>query len=177
MVDLAMEARRCGFHTAAPMRPDTLEFLPEVRGMCASDRCRHYGKSWACPPACGDLAYWRDRCSRYGKGLLLQTVGKREDAYDYESIMETERENKRQTEALADRLAELRQDFLLLAAGTCTRCGACTYPDAPCRYPNKLFPSMEACGLLVSKVCADNGVPYYYGAQGIAFTCCVLYNG
>ena len=62
-----------------------------------------------------------------------------------------------------------------MGAGTCTRCAACTYPDAPCRHPETLAPSMEACGLFVSDVCRSNALPYYYGDRKIAFICCVLF--
>ena len=77
---------------------------------------------------------------------------------------------------LVDALIDAGVDCWPMTAGTCTRCKQCTYPDAPCRFPNKLFPSMEACGLVVSKVCSDAGVPYYYGSQKLAYTGCVLYN-
>ena len=176
MADFAEYARESGFNTVAPLNPKTLRFLPEVRSMCAADRCRSYDKTWSCPPACGSLEDWDERCSRYTSGLILQTVGEREDSYDFEAMMEAAEENKRQTDALADALLAEGADFLLMSAGTCTRCEKCTYPDAPCRFPEKLFPSMEACGLFVSQVCRDNGVPYNYGDEKIAYTCCILFN-
>lgn len=177
MIDYAQAAKDSGFTTVAPLDPATLKFLPEVRSMCAADRCRSYGKTWSCPPACGPLEDWAAKAAQYDRGLLLQTVGDREDSYDIEAMMEAAEENKRQTDALADRLLAEKADFLLMSAGTCTRCQSCTYPDAPCRFPEKLFPSMEACGLFVSQVCTDNGVPYNYGDEKIAYTCCLLYHG
>lgn len=175
-IDYAKAARESGFDTVAPMDPGTLSFLPEVRSMCAADRCRSYNKNWSCPPACGTIEAWAEKCSHYTKGLILQTVGDREDSFDIEAMMEAAEENKRQTDALADQLLAEGADFLLMSAGTCTRCEECTYPDAPCRFPEKLFPSMEACGLFVSQVCRDNGVAYNYGDEKIAYTCCILYN-
>ena len=168
-------ARAQGFETVAALEPATLEFLPEVREMCAADRCRSYGKNWSCPPACGSLEDWKARCGRYQRGLLLQTVGEREDSWDFEAMEEAALRNRERVDALAEALLADGADFLFLAAGTCTRCETCTYPDAPCRFPEKLFPSMEACGLFVSKVCADNGVAYYYGDDKIAYTCCLLF--
>ena len=176
MTDFAAAARAAGFDTVAPLDPRSLKFLPEVRSMCAADRCQSYGRTWSCPPACGPLEDWERKCARYGKGLILQTIGDREDSYDIEAMMEAAEENKRQTDALADTLLAEGAEFLLMGAGTCTRCEKCTYPDAPCRFPEKLFPSMEACGLFVSQVCTDNGVAYNYGAEKIAYTCCILFN-
>ena len=175
MLDYAAAAKAAGFDTVAPLDPGTLKFLPEVRSMCAADRCRHYGKTWACPPACGRVEDWERKCAAYDRGLLLQTIGEREDSYDYEAMMEAAENNKRQTDALAKALRAAGAEFLIMSAGTCTRCEKCTYPDAPCRVPELLFPSMEACGLFVSQVCTDNGVPYNYGDGRIAYTCCLLY--
>ena len=88
---------------------------------CCS-KCPNYGKTWSCPPACGELDYWEERCSHYSKGLILQTVGDREDSYDFEAMMEVAEENKRQFEAFTDALRASGADFLAMSAGTCTRC-------------------------------------------------------
>jgi predicted metal-binding protein len=53
-------------------------------------------------------------------------------------------------------------------------CKTCTYPDAPCRFPEKMSASMEALGMVVSDVCKDNNLPYYYGAGTLTFVGCVL---
>ena len=174
MSDYRALALECGFTLAEPMDPATLEFMEDVRSMCAADRCRSYNHSWACPPACGELSLWRERASKYNRGLIMQTVGEREDSYDFEAMMEIAARCDKNFYRLVDALNGA--DVLAMSAGTCTRCEKCTYPDAPCRFPDRLYPSMEACGLFVSKVCKDNGVPYYYGEEKMAYTCCLLYN-
>ena len=176
MADLKAIALSCGFSVAEDMDPNTLEFLPEVREMCAADRCQHYNKTWACPPACGTLEEWTEKCKRFKKGMLFQTIGDCEDSYDFEAMAETAKQNGINFEKFVDALVAEKIDCLPMSAGTCIRCKECTYPDAPCRFPEKLFPSMEACGLFVSKICKDNNVPYYYGSQKLAYTGCVLYN-
>ena len=177
MRDLKAFAKECGFTVAEDLDPGTLKFLPEVREMCAADKCRHYNRSWACPPACGTLEEWAEKASRYSKGILLQTVGDIEDTLDFEAIMDIAKTNAenfiRFTDALLD---EDHLDCLPLAVGGCTRCKQCTYPVAPCRFPERNFSSMEATGLLVNQVCVDNGVPYNYGKGKMAYTSCLLYN-
>ena len=175
MRDPETMAREAGFTAAAPLDPATLKFLPEVRSMCAADRCQSYNKNWSCPPGCGTIEEWAEKCSKYSTGLILQTVGDREDSYDIEAMMEAADAHKDHGDAFTAALREDGADFLFLSAGTCTRCKVCTYPDAPCRFPEKLYPSMEACGLFVSQVCKDNGVAYNYGDEAIAYTCCVLF--
>ena len=169
-------AKESGFSAVAALDVGTLEFLPAVREMCAEGKCRSYGKNWACPPACGSLEEIREKVHRYSQGLLLQTVGDREDPFDFEAIQQVERDNKSNFERLVNKLKEAKVDFYAMSAGTCTKCAECTYPRSPCRHPEELFPSMEACGLLVSSVCRNHGLPYYYGEQKIAFTCLVLFD-
>ncbi len=176
MSDFRALALESGFTVAEPIDVKTLKFLPDVRSMCAADRCQSYGKTWSCPPACGELSDWEEKASHFSKGLVLQTVGDREDSYDFEAMMEVAEENKQQFDIFTEKLRAMGADFLAMSAGTCTRCEQCTYPDAPCRFPEKLYPSMEACGLFVSGVCSDNGIKYYYGDDKIAYTCCLLYN-
>ena len=176
MTDIKELAKSCGFATVEPLDPKTLRFLPEVRSMCAADRCQSYGKTWSCPPACGTLEYWEEKASHYEKGILLQTIGDREDSYDFEAMVEVSRQNDKNFDRLTEQLRGQGLDMLAMSAGTCKRCKECTYPDAPCRFPEKLYPSMEACGLFVSQVCKSNSVPYYYGDDKIAYTCCILYN-
>jgi predicted metal-binding protein len=64
--------------------------------------------------------------------------------------------------------------MLALGAGKCEICETCTFPDKPCRFPDRMETSMEASGLLVSKVCTDNGLEYNYGTNKMAFTSCFL---
>ena len=64
--------------------------------------------------------------------------------------------------------------MLALGAGCCTQCAVCSYPDSPCRFPEKMVSSMEAYGMLVLEVCQKNGMAYYYGPNTIAYTSCFL---
>lgn len=176
MMDLIAAAKECGFTVAEPLDPRTLKFLPEVRDMCAADRCQHYDKSWACPPACGTLEEWAEKASRFSKGILMQTVGEVEDSFDIEGFMEIAKNNGESFARFAELVFDAGLDCLPMTVGGCTRCKKCTYPDEPCRFPDRKFSSMEACGLMVNQVCKDNGVPYNYGKGKMAYTSCLLYN-
>ncbi len=167
-------ALSCGFTNAGVLDASTLKLLPEVRAMCAQGKCGRYGHSWCCPPAIGDLEECGRKLSGYHRGIIVQTVGELEDEFDGEGMMETE---ARQKEAFYKMKELLEREFpkmLSLGSGTCTRCSSCTYPDAPCRFPEDTFASMEAFGLLVSDVCKANQVTYNYGRGFIAYTGCFL---
>ena len=150
----------------------------EVRDMCAADKCHAYGTSWACPPACGDIWDFQRRMHEHSTFSVVQTVAELEDEFDGETMMEASGVQHERFYALADALDEagLSSQVMLLSAGTCELCKQCTYPDAPCRFPDKRLVSMEAAGLLVSDTCTRAGVPYNHGPLTIAYSSCVLYN-
>jgi predicted metal-binding protein len=171
---LKSTGKEAGFSVVAPLDADTISIMPDVRGMCKSGNCGVYGKKWSCPPACGTLEECEKKVRGYHKGILVQTIGQLEDEFDGEGMIETESRHKENFFRMHDILISRYPQMLSLGAGCCTRCKICTYPDAPCRFPEKKFSSMEAFGMLVTQVCTDNGVKYYYGPGTIAYTSCFL---
>lgn len=167
-------ADKAGFSHVSPMDVTIVDLKQQVRDMCATNSCGRYGHNWACPPACGELDALRTEVGRYRKGILVQTVGEVEDSFDFEGMMEAEAAHREHFMAMHDLLMGEYPNMLALNAGTCSRCQQCTYPDAPCRFPDKRFSSMEAYGMLVMEVCKQNGMEYYYGPNAIAYTGCFL---
>ncbi|MDD6160471.1 MAG: DUF2284 domain-containing protein [Oscillospiraceae bacterium] len=172
--ELLKLAGDCGFDHAGPLDPALLEFNPAVRDMCRADTCRSYGKNWCCPPHCGTLEEFASRAAPFRRGILVQSTGEMEDDFDVEAMMDTEHAHKERFNELCRRVREQYPHCFPMAAGACSLCPTCTCPDAPCRFPGKSVPSMEACGLVVSKTCEDAGLPYYYGPKTITFTSCIL---
>ena len=171
---LDARGKNAGFTHTGPLDCHTIRLLPEVREMCAADKCHQYNKNRTCPPGCGSLEECEGKVRRYQKGLIVQTVGELEDNMDGEGMMETEARHKEAFLRLMEDLKKDYPDLLAIGAGCCTRCKTCTYPDAPCRFPDKKVSSMEAYGMLVSQICKDNSLPYYYGDCTIAYTSCFL---
>lgn len=165
-----------GFDVVGEVDPADFIIREEVRDMCASNRCGKYNSSWACPPACGSLEEYREKIARYKHGLVFQTIARMEDDFDFETIQEGSELHSDRFNKLVDLLSESDRDFMALSAGTCTRCPKCTYPDEPCRFPDRIYPSMEACGLVVAETCTAAGIPYNHGPQTLAFCSCVIYN-
>lgn len=169
-------AKQIGFSHCGSVNMDALVPNPEVRKMCAAGRCMMYGKTWSCPPAFGPVEDSYRLLGQYSEGLLLQTTGQMADDFDLDTIRETEIIHKKKFETIARQAKILEPDCLPMSAGACTRCKKCTYPDRPCRFPDKVFPSMEARGLLVGEVCRASGMEYNYGPQTITYTACILIN-
>ena len=174
MAKLIRLALELGFDHAAALDVKRLCALPEVRDMCASGRCRRYGKSWSCPPACGTIEVCAERMGRYTGGVLVQTTAQLEDDFDIDGMNRAQEQHKKRFFDLARQARLLYPDVLPLTAGSCTICRSCTYPDKPCRFPKKMLSSMEAYGLLVSEVCKDAGLAYYYGPGTLTYSACIL---
>lgn len=163
-----------GFETVGSCPASALKVRSEVRDMCAADKCRSYGHSWACPPGCGDLAGYQEMIDGMSTCYVAQTVMELEDEFDIETMTEAAESNRERFERLSAVLAECVPGAKVLSSGTCTICKPCTYPDAPCRFPDRALVSMEAAGLVVGDVCTSAGIPYNHGKNKIAYTGCVL---
>ena len=172
--ELSSLAQEAEFTAWAPLDVTTIELKPEVRDMCAANSCGQYGTRWSCPPGCGTLEECTDRLKGYTRGILVQTCGDIEDGFDFEAMMEIEGEHKEHFAQMYKSLREAGASVLAIGAGCCTQCPSCTYPDAPCRFPEKMIASMEAYGMVVLEVCKANGLTYYYGADKMAYTSCFL---
>ena len=167
-------ALETGFTHVVPLDPGTIELKPEVRQMCQANTCGQYGKRWSCPPGCGTLEDCAREIARYRTGILVQTVGELEDELDGEGMMEAEAIHKQHFLRLCEQLREKCPRVLAIGTGCCTHCASCSYPEAPCRFPEKMVCSMEAYGMVVLEVCKANGLSYYYGPCRIAYTSCFL---
>ena len=174
MQDIIALASEAGFTYAAPLAMDSLVLRAEVRAMCAADRCKSYGKSWSCPPAAGTLEAAKSRISGYSSGIIIQTSGATLSEFDMEGIRELSMRHGKCFDTLVRQIRSFYPDCMPMGAGACRRCRKCTYPDRPCRYPDRMYPSMEAYGLLVSDVCIRSGLKYNYGEGTMTFTSCVL---
>lgn len=173
--ELEILAKEAGFTNWAPLDVSTIELKLEVRQMCAVDSCGQYGKRWSCPPGCGTLEECARRLKEYSHGILVQTCGDVEDGFDFEAMLEIEGDHKAHFAQMHEALRERKGKVLAIGAGCCTQCAKCAYPEAPCRFPEKMVSSMEAYGMLVLEVCKANGLQYYYGTDKMAYTGCFLF--
>ncbi len=169
-IEKALEA---GFSHAALVDPKSLSVRKEVRETCADGKCRAYGHNWTCPPNCGTLEECGARINAMTRGLVVQTTGELEDAFDAETMMETERVHLKHFHELGGVLRREYPGVLCLGTGGCRICKSCAYPE-PCRFPELACSSMEGYGLLVNDACGAAGLRYYYGKNTITYTACYL---
>ena len=174
MDGLVEQALAFGFSHAGLLDTGTLELRSEVRDMCAVGKCGKYNKSWVCPPACGTFEEITAKIAGYRKGLIVQTTAELEDEFDFDGMKEAAELQKMRFIGFRKALLGQWPDLVALGSGGCRVCEACTWPDSPCRHPEEATMSMEAAGLVVSDVCRDNGMDYYYGPKTLTYTGCYI---
>lgn len=167
-------AEEAGFDHVGELNMDSLVFLPEVRDMCAANKCGAYGVKWSCPPAIGPLEESVARVSHYHRGIIIQSTGYLRRIVDARTMFETIKLHNRKFESFVKAFRRYYPDCLPMGVGACHKCEECTYPDRPCRFPDAVFPSMEAYGLVVADVCKKSGMRYDYGDKTITVISCIL---
>lgn len=169
--DLLEQVRGLGAYRAALIEVGNIRFDRSFRELCESNACGNYGKCWMCPPDAGDIDALIAEAGSYDLALVYQTVGKLEDSYDFDGMMEAARAHSE----LARRLAALfeAQPFprkLHLGAGGCHVCGVCAKRTGePCRHPELAMSSLETYGVAVSELAASCGMNYINGKNTVTY--------
>ena len=173
---IVTELTEAGAMFCAPVKVPGINFYPELRPLCEMNNCGCFATNWDCPPGCGSVDTLSAKVRAYPLGLVYQYVGKLADSFDVEGMMETNRVFNGITLAIKDYLSKNCSDFLVLGAGKCNICETCTYPDAPCRFPDLTNVSVEACGINVSELCSQCGLDYIHGPNTVTNTGLILYH-
>ncbi|MDR3305273.1 MAG: DUF2284 domain-containing protein [Clostridiales Family XIII bacterium] len=154
-----------------------LTFEDEIRGMCERNTCGRYGRAWNCPPVCGTVKELEAVCRGYSMGIFLDTIKQLKDSFDWQGMMDGGRD-------LCDVLLEVdglakaagMEGYRIFGAGGCNACKACSYPDTPCRHPDKLFTPIEACGINVMETAKKSGFKYINGQNTVTYFGMILFN-
>ncbi len=153
-----------------------LTFSSRVRTVCEMD-CARYGTSWACPPAVGTVEACRERCLRYPHALLLATMNEVEDLADMEGTLATRMSHEEITRQVNSLLRGQGAETYPLSTESCAICGQCTYPDAPCRFPERMFPCVESHGILVLDIAERFGMDFQPQGNVVTWFSLILYRG
>ena len=170
------EIFRAGFQDSGVLETSALCFHREVRDTCEGNRCRSYGGSWACPPAVGTLEECRARVLGFEKMQLFSKPYLLADSMDFSAVGRAMGDFKACARELGKHLRMKLAKLLILSNESCGRCEVCTWPEAPCRFPEELQPSIEGYGFLVSELAKQAGIPYMNGKNTVTFFGAVLYN-
>ena len=137
-----------------------------VGGYCRE--CGNYGRSWGCPPFGFDVDEY---LAGYASALLVATKIVPETRGI--PISESGRLIRPERLRLEARLLEMERLYggrSFAYVGTCLHCpeGSCTRPAGkPCRHPDKVRPSLEACGFDIARTTSELfGIDLKWGSEG-----------
>ena len=151
-----------------------LTFSERVRRICETE-CPQYGRSWACPPGTGTVAECRERCLSYPHALLLTTMTEVDDIADLEAALETRSAHEEVTQQVNRLIQTQGTETRVLSTESCAVCTRCTYPDAPCRHPDRMFPCVESQGILVTEIAERYGIDFQAGGNLVTWFSLILY--
>ena len=174
LVDIAIE---CGASRAEHIEPSRLVTSAVFRSYCEDNVCGFYGKCWSCPPDIGDIEALQAELRCYEHILLYQQISQVKDYSDAESMDAAGASFSDLSQRLHVRLRELFARPFLHLGGSCRLCPECTkLVDEPCRYPEKMIPSLSAYGVDVCKSCEGSSLQYMNGDNTVTYFGMVLYN-
>lgn len=154
---------------------DKLTFHESVRAICESNSCGTYNKTWACPPAVGDLNACREQCLAFTYMQVASCAYMLDDEFDFEGMARCVKDFEHKFELFGSAVRDIVPECLILSNEGCSRCVNCTWPDAPCRFPDKMHPAIEGYGFIVSELATLSNVRYSNGPRTVTFFGAVLY--
>lgn len=158
-----------GVHQHSVLPVEKIDFSDEVRGLCAANCCGQYGKTWACPPGVGTVAECKEKCMKYSHVYIFSTLHQIEDSLDFEGMMDGKEEHEKVCELIGKLFVKEFPNCLMLTSEGCSNCAKCTYPDAPCRFPEKMHPSVESYGISVVKEASTSKINYINGENTVTY--------
>lgn len=153
----------------------SMEFHPEVREICEGNACGCYGKTWTCPPALGTYEECKAKCLSFEKAFVYTGKYDLEDSYDFEGMMDAKEQFMNMSLKIRKVWKEAIGECTMYGNGSCVTCEKCTYPDAPCRFPEKSIHSLEGMGVLVNRLAETVGVNYINGKDTVTYFAAVFY--
>ena len=143
--------------------PKALDFSDRIRWICQHE-CPMYGKSWACPPAVGEVAHCKARCLQYSQCLMLVTMTEVSDIANIEETLATRPEHEAITNQVQEMFLAQGVEPFILSTEACAECDRCAWLDGqPCRKPGRMHPCVESHGINVIPLFEQLGIPFIYG--------------
>ena len=156
--------------------PKQLEFSERIRYICKAE-CPMYGKTWACPPAVGEVAQCREKCLGYDQCLMIGTITETEDIGNMAATLATRHDHEKLTNQVRDFMREQGINPYILSTEACAVCDRCAFLDGlPCRMPGKMHPCVESHGINLIPTLEENGLPFQYGDNMVTWYSLLFFN-
>ncbi len=151
-----------------------IPFSAAVTEACERNLCGRYGKCWTCPPGVGEREALEKKIKSYKTAVVFTSKHELEDSFDFEGMISAAKKSENTLLQIMEELKRDNMDFMALGCEGCNICEKCTYPDSPCRFPEKATPSVEACGINVVELSRKLNINYNNGPDTVTYFCIVL---
>jgi len=163
-------------HETAWLKTADIPFSQAVMEACEKNVCGKYNSCWTCPPARGSMEEMRTEMLRLPNAFVFTYKGILEDSFDIEGMTLA---RVRATEILCELSERLTAAGILHArygCGGCSICPKCSYPDAPCRWPERAVSSIESCGVDVVTLARECEIHYHNGPNTVTYFMVLLFD-
>ena len=171
-----LEARLAEFplYEYAFISTEELVFADRVRWICEHE-CPMYNTTWACPPAVGTIDECRQKVLAFKEGLMIATITEVSDIANIEETLSTRGEHEKITREVLELVKQQSTETLTLSTEACAHCAKCSYPDAPCRHPDRMFPCVESYCILVTDLAEKHGIDFLAGTNLVTWFSLIFY--
>ena len=156
------------------IRTDELRFSDRVRYICRTE-CPMYNTTWACPPAVGTVEACKAHIEGFDEGLLIATITEVGDIANIRETLDTRAGHEAVTRQALSMVRQQAAETLTLSTEACAHCERCTWPDAPCRFPDRMFPCVESHGILVTDLAEKHGMEFMAQGNLVTWFSLILY--
>lgn len=156
--------------------PGKIEFSDRIRYICKTE-CPMYGRTWACPPAVGEVNDCKAKCLSYQNCLVIGTIVEVADSADIGESLATRADHEKITNQVRDLFREQGVKPYILSTEACAVCDRCAYLDGlPCRMPGKMHPCVESHGINIIPTLEENGLDFVYGTNIVTWYSLFFFN-
>ncbi len=149
--------------------PKGLEFSQRIRYICSAE-CPMYGKTWACPPAVGEVEACQRKCLAYKNCLMIGTIAEVTDISDIAETLATRPAHEEITNTVREFFREQGVEPYVLSTEACDICERCAWLEGkPCRHPERMHPCVESHGINLIPTLEDNGLTFQYGENVVTW--------
>ena len=172
MIDLARleaELSQLPLYFFGYIDPATLEFSERIRYICSAE-CPMYNKTWACPPAVGEVSQCQGRCKAYQNCLMIGTIVEVTDITDIDETLATRPDHEAVTNAVRELFRQQGVEPYILSTEACSICPRCAWLDGEaCRYPDRMHPCVESHGINLIPTLEENGLEFQFGENVVTW--------
>ena len=156
--------------------PREVEFSQRIRYICQTE-CPMYGKTWACPPAVGEVEACEKKCKSYTDCLMIGTITEVRDIADIHETLATRPEHEAITNQVRTLFREQGVEPYILSTEACAVCERCAYLDGlPCRMPGRMHPCVESHGINLIPTLERCGLDFQYGGNLVTWYSLLFFN-